>query len=323
MRAIRVHEFGGPEVLRLEEIERPSPGAGQVLVRVRAAGVNPVDTYIRSGAYARKPRLPYTPGGDGSGEVAAVGEGVSRFAPGDRVFFGGTIDGPFGAYAEMAVCNEHQVHRLPDRLDFAQGAAIHTAYATAYKALFFHGRAIPGETVLVHGASGSVGTAALQLARSHGLEVIGTAGTERGLELVRNQGATYVANHRAEGYREQIRSWTGGRGVDLIIEMLANVNLADDLKLLAPRGRVIVVGNRGRTEIDARDAMARDASIIGMLLFNASDAEMKAIQAAIDAGLESGSLTPVVGRELPLEQAAAAHEAVMAPGAYGKIVLMT
>src|SRR5437867_4443981 len=157
MKAIRVHEFGGPEVLCLEEVPAPRPGAGQVLVRMHAIGVNPVETYIRSGTYARLPELPYTPGNDGAGVIAQVGSDVNEFRAGDRVYTAGSIS---GTYAEFVLCKTEQVHRLPANVSFAQGAAMGTPYATAYRGLFQRADARPGETVLVHGARRGVGAAA-------------------------------------------------------------------------------------------------------------------------------------------------------------------
>jgi NADPH2:quinone reductase len=319
MKAIRIHEFGGPEVLKLEDVPEPQPAGGQVVVRVRAAGVNPVDTYIRSGAHAIKPPLPYTPGLDAAGVVEALGEGVTRLAVGQRVYVAGSLT---GTYAELALCNEPQAHALPDRVSFAQGAGVFTPYATAYRALFQRARAVPGETVLVHGASGGVGTAAVQLARAAGLRVVGTAGTEDGRRLVLEQGAHHVLDHGEEGYLEQLDELTGGRGPDVILEMLANVNLNKDLGVVAKGGRVVVIGSRGTVEINPRLAMTRDATVLGMTLFNASPQELASIHAALGAGLEAGTLRPVVGRELPLSEAARAHEEVLKPGAHGKIVLV-
>jgi NADPH2:quinone reductase len=306
-------------VLRLEEVADPRPGPGQVLVRVRAIGVNPVDVYIRTGAHAVKPPLPYTPGMDAAGLVEMVGEEVEGVAVGDRVYVAGTLG---GAYAELVLCNQSQVYPLPDAVSFQQGAAVNVPYATAYRALFFRGEARPGEVVLIHGASGGVGVAASQLARAAGLTVVGTGGSDEGRKLVREQGAHYVLDHHAPGYLDQLRALTKGRGVDLILEMLANVNLGKDLDVLAPKGRVVVVGSRGPVEINPRALMGRDASIIGMSLMNGSPQELSAIHAALVAGLENGTLRPVVGREMPLADAARAHEAVMEPGAYGKLVLI-
>jgi NADPH:quinone reductase len=319
MKAIRVHEFGSPSVMRLEEVPDPQAGPGQVLVRVRAAGVNPVDTYIRSGAYASKPPLPYTPGSDAAGTIEAVGDGAADVRPGDRVYTSGSQS---GVYAELVLCAASQVHPLPENVSFAQGAGINVPYATAYRALFYRANAQPGETVLVHGASGGVGTAAVELARGRGLIVIGTAGTDRGRQLVRELGAHHALDHHAPDYLERLMTLTGGRGVDVILEMLANVNLGKDLTVLARSGRVVVIGSRGTVEINPRDAMARDAAILGMVLFNGSEREIASIHAALQAGLANGSLKPTVGRELPLADAPRAHEAVMEPGAHGKIVLV-
>ena len=318
MKAIRVHEFGGPEVLRLEEVADPQPLGGQVLVRVRAAGVNPVDTYIRSGAHAVRPALPYTPGLDAAGVVESVGKGVARVGLGEKVYVAGSLT---GTYAELAVCEEWQAHRLPDNISFAQGAGVNTPYATAYRALFQRARGLPGETVLVHGASGGVGTAAVQLARAAGFTVIGTGGTDEGRKLIAEQGAHHVLDHHAPGYLEEVLALTGGRGADVILEMLANVNLDKDLNILAKGGRVVVVGSRGPVEINPRALMTRDASVHGMSLFNASAAEWTSINAALAAGLQNGTLRPFVGREMPLADAPRAHETVLKPGAFGKIVL--
>ena len=318
MKAIVVRQFGGPEVMALEDAPEPSPGSGQVTIRVRAVGVNPVDTYIRSGTYARKPTLPYTPGTDVAGTVEAVGAGVTRVRPGERVYAHGAV----GGYAEVALCEEWQVHRLPDRVSFSQGAAMGVPYATAWRALFIRAHARAGDIVLIHGGSGGVGTAAVQIARSHGMQVIATAGTAEGQALVKAQGAHHVLNHRDADYMLQIPALTGGHGVDVVLEMLANVNLDRDLDVVAPGGRVVVIGNRGRVEIDPRKAMGKDAAILGMTLFNATRAEFHEIHAGLTAGLEAGTLTPVVARELPLTDAVKSHIAVMEPGALGKIVLV-
>lgn len=319
MKAIRVHEFGGPEVMRLEDVPEPRAGAGEVIVRIQAVGVNPVDTYLRSGLYAKRPALPYTPGTDAAGVIEAVGSGVTAFKPGDRVYTGGSLT---GTYAERAVCRTSQVYPLPGSVSSEQGAGIGIPYATAYRALFYCARARPGDIVLVHGASGGVGTAAVQIARAAGMSIIGTAGSERGRALVREQGAHHVMDHSRQGYVQQILDVTGGRGVDVILEMLANVNLATDLTLVAIKGTVVVIGSRGPVQIDSREAMARDARIVGMLLFNATDGEMTRVHAALYAGLDNKTLRPVVGPTFPLAQAPKAHELIMQRGAFGKIILM-
>jgi NADPH:quinone reductase len=319
MKAIRVHEFGGPEVMRFEELPDPKPAPGEVVVAVKAAGVNPVDTYIRAGTYAFKPPLPYTPGMDAAGVVEAVGQGVSRVKAGDRVYTAGTLT---GSYAQKTTCSEGQVYPLPQKINFSQGAGVYIAYATAYRAIFQIAQARAGETLFIHGASGGVGVAAVQIARAAGLTVIGTGGTSKGRELALREGAHHVLDHHAPDYLEQLRTLTGGKGVDVIVEMLANVNLGKDLGLLAPRGRVVVVGSRGTVEINPRDLMGKDASIRAMSLLIAPASELAGIHAALHAGLENGTLRPVVGQEIPLAEAVRAQKAVMEPGAHGKIVLL-
>jgi NADPH:quinone reductase len=317
MKAIRVHKFGGPEVLQLDDIPEPTAGAGQVLVQIKAAGVNPVDTYVRSGTYAQSPALPYIPGGDAAGVVKAVGAGVTRLKAGDRVW---VCRG--AGYAEVAACDAALVHPLPSSLSFEQGAGVGVPYATAYRGLHHKAQARPGESVLVHGASGGVGIAAVQLAVAHGMTVIGTGGTERGRKLVAEHGAHHVLDHTSAEYTKRLMEVTGGAGPDVILEMLANVNLQKDLDVIARFGRIVIIGNRGTIEINPRGTMGKDASITGLALWNASPAELASIMAALTAGLANGTLRPVVGREFKLADAAAAQQAVLEPGAYGKIVLL-
>lgn len=319
MKAIVVHQFGGPEVLKLEEVPTPKPAAGQVLVRIHAAGVNPYDTYMRAGTYAVKPPLPYTPGSDGAGLIEAVGEGVKKVKPGDRVYTARTLT---GAYAQYALTLEEQVHSLPEKISFGQGAGVWVPYGTAYHALYHSAEARASETVLVHGGSGGVGCAAVQMARAMGLTVLGTAGTQKGVDLVKREGAHQVFDHSKAGYQDEIMKATAGRGVDIVLEMLANVNLSADLKLLAINGRVIIIGNRGEITINPRDLMMRRASARGFTLWAITPAEEAQIHAGLIAGLENGTLKPIVGKEMPLGEAARAHKEILEPGAAGKIVLV-
>jgi NADPH2:quinone reductase len=319
MKAIRVHQFGGPEALKLEEVPTPKPAAGQVLVRIHAAGVNPYDTYMRAGTYAIKPPLPYTPGSDAAGVIEGIGDGVRKVKPGDRVYTAKTVT---GAYAEYALALEEQVHALPDKISFGQGAGVWVPYGTAYHAVHHSAQAHASETVLVHGASGGVGSAAVQMARAMGLTVFGTAGTQKGADLAKREGAHQVFDHSKAGYQEEIMKATGGRGVDIVLEMLANVNLSADLKLLATNGRVIIIGNRGEITINPRDLMRRRASARGFTLWAITPAEEAEIHAGLIAGLENGTLRPIVGKELPLSEAARAHNEILEPGAAGKMVLV-
>jgi NADPH:quinone reductase len=319
MKAIQVAEFGGPEVLKLNEVPTPKPEAGQVLVKVHAVGVNPYDTYMRTGTYAIKPPLPYTPGSDAAGVVESVGTGVKNLKPGDRVYTAKTIT---GAYAEYTLTLEAQAQKLPDNISCEQGAGVWVPYGTAYHAIVHEAKVRASETVLVHGASGGVGSAAVQMLRGMGAKVFGTASSDAGRDLVKREGAAQVFNHAKPGYTDEIMKATGGRGVDVILEMLANVNLAQDLKLLAQYGRVIVIGNRGDVTINARDLMARRSSVLGFTLWATTETEIADIHAGLFAGLANGTLTPIVGKKIPLAEAARAHKEVLAPGASGQIVLV-
>ncbi|PNU21306.1 NADPH:quinone reductase [Geothermobacter hydrogeniphilus] len=317
MRAVLVNSFGEPETMRIGEVETRQPQAGEILVKIAAAGVNPVDTYIRAGGYPVLPQPPYVPGFDAAGIIESVGDDVKGWEPGSRVWLSGSLT---GTYAEFTLCRPDQLHPLPDAVSFAQGAAVAIPAGAAWRALFIRGGARPAEKVLIHGASGAAGLAAVQLAKAAGLRVYGTAGSPEGEDLVRQAGAAAVFNHHAEGYADRLAETTGG--VDLIIEMLANVNLERDLLLLAPRGRVVIVGSRGHIEIDPRLTMGKETEIRGMSLFAASEEEHHRTHAALDAALESGVLMPRVSRELPLDQAARAHHEVLETHTLGKIVLI-
>lgn len=321
MRAIRVSKFGPPNVLEYKtDVPIPKIGPNELLLNIKAAGINPVETYIRAGQYARLPTLPFTPGGDAAGIVQEVGSAIENIKKGDRVW---TKQASTGSYAEYAVVPAQSAFPLPTELSFSQGAALPVPYLTAYRALFLKGHARPGEVVMVHGASGGVGVAAVQFARAYGMTVIGTAGTDKGLVLVKKAGAHSIFNHRLSDYQDGIKAATSGsKGVDLIIENAAHINLGRDLGLLAPGGRVVVVGSRGPVEINPRDAMTREASITGAMLFASTDAQIAESVRAIDAGITNGWLRPIVGNEYTLEKASEAHRDIMeGPGALGKTVL--
>ncbi len=319
MSAIVVHEFGAPGVMRLQHMPVPVAGPNQVLVRLHAVGVNPVDTYIRAGSYGALPALPYTPGMDGAGIVEV--SHVAEFCAGDRVYVGRSVS---GTYAQYVLCNAGQVHRLPEELTFAQGAALHVPYWTALRALVFKARSEYARSVLIHGGSGGVGLAAIQIAKALGFQVIATAGTEQGLELLRACGADHALNHHDPEMVESVRQLTGypKGGVDIILEMLANVNLEKDLSMLAMGGEVVVIGNRGRIEINPRDLMIRESTVTGMSLLNATADQCQELARRMDLLMRRGVIRPVVREELALGQAAKALELVMQSGAGGKIVLI-
>ncbi len=318
MKAIEVQQFGGPEVLQLVEKSAPVPGPGEVVVQVKAIGVNPVETYIRAGTYARLPDLPYTPGGNVAGIIASCGLDVTQWQTGDRVYSAATIS---GGYAEMALCKADQVFRLPENISFAQGAAVGVPAATAWRGLFIRGHGKAGERVLIHGASGSVGQAAVQLAKDAGMRVFGTAGSELGCALLQKLGAEPF-NHNQSGYEDKLHKATAGAGFDLILEMLANKNLEKDLHLLAMSGRVVIIGSRGRIEIDPRLTMGKESDIRGLVVFNATPEETEQTHSGLARAMERGVLVPGISREMALADAPQAHQLVMQDGNCGKIVLL-
>ncbi len=318
MKAIRVYRFGEPEIMQFEDVPPQTPGPGQVLIEVKAAGVNPVETYIRAGIYGDRD-FPYTPGLDAAGLVRRVGEGVENLIAGQRVFTAGSVS---GTYAQQCLCNAAQVHPLPENISFSQGAALGIPYGTAYRGLFQRGRAEAGQTVLIHGASGGVGLAAVQLAKAAGLNIIATAGTDDGRQLVLWQGADRVLDHHAPEHFEKALEFTNGAGVDLLLEMLANVNLGEDLKIMADHGQIVVIGSRGTVEIDPRLTMARETTVSGLMLAKATPAEKSQMYQAVIKGLQDGSLNPVVDEEFPLVEAPQAHHRIMESGHHGKIVLV-
>eukprot|EP01100_Stratorugosa_tubuloviscum_P015206 TRINITY_DN8588_c0_g1_i1.p1 TRINITY_DN8588_c0_g1~~TRINITY_DN8588_c0_g1_i1.p1 ORF type:complete len:369 (+),score=210.75 TRINITY_DN8588_c0_g1_i1:104-1108(+) len=320
-KAIRVNEAGPPSVMHIEQQEINSINATQILIQIKAIGVNPVETYIRAGIYGRATQIPYTPGNDAAGIIVKIGTSVQKFKVGDRVYTAGTVN---GSYAEFCICEENKVYSLPERVSFEQGAGINIPYATAFRALLHRARARAGESVLVHGGSGGVGQAAIQFAKAYGLIVYATAGTEEGLKFIKEQGAHYTFNHNDSDYINQIAQQTNNQGVNIILEMIANKNLAKDFNVLSRFGRIIIIGSRGTIEINPRDLMSRDADVMGIALANSTQEQLDETHAAISAGLANGSLNPVVSKTFKLEEAPLAHEEIMKStgGAHGKIVLI-
>lgn len=324
-RVIEVARFGGPEVLSGAQRPLGALEAGQVRVDIEAAGVNPADAYLIGGGYEfLHPHLPFVPGFDAAGVVTALGPAVDGLAVGDRVWVCTMPLRTTGTYADSIDCDQRAVHPLPDHLSFEQGAALGIPYITAHRALIQRGAAARAEIVLVHGASGGVGTAAVQLARSIGMRVIATASTVEGRTLLRQLGADFTLDHSAEGYLDAVDHITGGRGVDLIIEMMAGTNLEKDLSILGHRGRVVVVGSRTPITITPRLLLRRDLDVRGMALWNMTKAEITASLDEISRLLDSRALIPVVGQRLPLTDASVAHRTLVESGrSPGKVVLMT
>jgi len=318
MRAVLIPKHGGPEVLKVEEVPIPQPGTNEVLVQIHAAGVNPVDTYIRDGLFGNFTKLPYIPGMDGAGIVEAVGGGVTRFKKGDRVF---VYTVGQGVYAEYCVCPQHCCFPLPSNVTFSQGAAIGVPYFTAYNALFLVNRNKHAKTVLIHGASGGVGVAAVQLAKQAGMTIYGTAGTEEGLKLVKDAGADHVFNHRESGYETKIKKL---QAPDVILEMVANVNLPKDVDLINVKGTIAVIGCHGSVTIEPGHLMGKGAAIVGITVLQMNEHELAEAGATIVKGLESGVLAPIIDKEYPLDKAPDAQKDVMKDhGAKGKLVILT
>uniref|UniRef100_H2Z2F4 Enoyl reductase (ER) domain-containing protein n=1 Tax=Ciona savignyi TaxID=51511 RepID=H2Z2F4_CIOSA len=322
MRGVLVSKFGDPDVLEVRrDLPIPKTQANEVLVKVAAVGVNPVDTYIRAGKYARLPNLPYVPGNDMCGTVVFAGADVTSIKEGDRV--ASFMHVKSGAYAEYCVVNADWLVRLPENFDFLKGAAVGTPYFTAYRALFTKAKATPSDIVLVHGASGGVGVAACQFAISQGITVYGTAGSEEGMKVVRSAGAKDAFNHREEGYTAKIMKATGGKGPDIIIEMLSNVNLNKDLEMLAPRGKIVIVGCRGPIEINPRLLMGKESCIEGVGLFATPQEDFSNMSKIITAGLKQGWLDPAIGVQFSLNSVQQAHkELIHNKGSKGKMVLI-
>lgn len=320
--AVRVAAPGPASVLAVAKLPALVPTASEVLLRVLAIGVNPVETYIRSGTYGKPlSEFPYTPGNDCAGIVAEIGPGVTKFKPGDRVY---TIKTKTGAYAEYALADEKMVRPAPASLTDAEVAAIPTPFYTAYRTLFHRLNVRPGRTILVHGATGAVGVPALQMAKAHGLTVIGSAGTADGAAAIAPHCHTVVMHGDGVKTVESVLAATGGAGVHYVAEMLGNVNLAWDLKMLRKGGAVCVVGSRGEVTITPRDIMRAEATVTGVMLYHATDEEFDETAAYIAAHVDAGVLKPLVGSvHVGLEAAPAAHEEVIdhKAGAKGKVVI--
>jgi putative PIG3 family NAD(P)H quinone oxidoreductase len=324
MRAVVVAEPGGPEQLHLEERPDPHAADGQVVVRVAAAGVNRADLLQRQGFYPPPPGASDILGLEASGVVAEVGAGVEDFAIGDKVM--ALLEG--GGYAELAAVRATQVVDVPDNIDLIDAGGIPEVFITAHDALFTRGRLAHGETVLIHGGGGGVGTAAIQLARLHGCRVIVTAGSAGKLARCIELGADAGINYSTEDFVARTRELTDGRGSDVVLDIMGASYLERNLDVVASDGRIVVIGMQGgtHTDIDLAVMMRRRVSLISTALRARPAAQKAGIVAAFAAdvvpALADGALRPVIDRLLPFDQAADAHRLMEAGGAVGKIVLV-
>jgi NADPH2:quinone reductase len=323
MKAVRIHEYGGPEVLVYEEVAKPEPRANQILVRVEAASVNPVDVSVRENRFPTPKQPPKIIGSDGAGVVEQVGSQIGGAKPGDRVFFSGLGVGSQGSYAEYVVLAETQAVPIPEGLSFAEAAALGMVFPAAYYGLVTRGDLQAGETVLVQGAAGGVGSASVQLAKALGARVLATVAGAAEAELVRGLGADDVIDYKTEDVVARALELTDGSGVDLVHELVISVNLPVDVRLVATGGRVVCTGQGPSPEatVPIGEALAKDATLLFMNLNNAKRAGVAAIAAKIAGMAAAGTVKPVIGESLPLAEARRAHELLAGPH-LGKILLL-
>jgi NADPH2:quinone reductase len=322
MKAMIVSELGPTDVMRHMEVPDPVAGPGEIRVRIRAVGLNFPDILMIAGKYQHKPDLPFAPGMEAAGEVLDAGEGAADFAPGDRVI----IHGKGGMYAEQAAVPAGWAAPLPDRWSFEEGAAFWSAYSTAYVSLVNRGRLQAGETVLVHGAAGGVGLAAVELAAALGADVIAVVGGDAKAEAVRAKGAAHVIDHRTETFRDRVMEITGGRGADVIYDPVGGDVLFQSLRSIAWGGRLLVIGFAGGTipEVPANYALLKSCSVIGVRAgeYGRRDPEagrrnMRHMLALAD----EGRLNPHVHAAMPLSEAVEALAVIARREVIGKMVL--
>jgi len=323
MRAVEIAEPGGPEVLKPVERPVPTPGPGQILIRLHAAGVNRPDALQRAGAYAPPPGASDLPGLEGAGIVAAAGPGVTRWHEGDAV----CALLPGGGYAEYAVTHQDHALRLPEGMDMTRAAALCETCFTVWSNVFMRGGLRAGETFLVHGGSSGIGTTAIQLARAKGARVFTTAGSDEKCATCRDLGAELAINYREADFVEAVRNATDGRGVDLILDMVGGDYIPRNIRALANDGRLVMIAFLGgpRAELNFAQIMARRLTVTGSTLRPQSNLAKARIAEQLRSEvwplLDAGTIAPVMDSTFPLEQAVAAHERLESAGHIGKIVL--
>jgi NADPH:quinone reductase-like Zn-dependent oxidoreductase len=319
MKAIRAHQFGGPEQLRFEDAPDPQVQAGQVQIRVRAAGINNADMSRLSGL-VEEISFPYIPGTDVSGEIEAVGAAVTHLGKGDRIF-GRALA---GGYAEKTCLAAAEAFELPSNLSFAEGAAIPIPFYTAYNVLHRKGGLKSGETVLISAGGGGVGVAAIQLAKLAGARVVTTVGSQEKAEQVRALGADLAVNYKEQDFVAEINKFTDGKGVDLIIESVAAENLAKDFAALTNKGRIMLIGSgtgKSRdTTFNVLSAVLKDATIYASSLTNVHS-EIAEMAKALSDLFAGGKIKAVVSKSYPLSDAVQALSDLRESRVFGKLVL--
>jgi putative PIG3 family NAD(P)H quinone oxidoreductase len=324
LKAIVLDGFGGPEVLKLDDVEAPAAGPRQVLIRVHATSVNRPDAVQRQGHYPPPPGESPLLGLEAAGTVEAVGNAVTEFTRGERVFalLGG------GGYAELAAAHAGHVMRIPERLTFEQAACICETYITAYMNLFLYAHLADGETVLLHGGGGGVTTAAMQIcgALAPRARIVVTA-SSRKVERVAALGAALVIDYQSEDFAEATLAFTGKRGVDVILDHLGGPYLARNIRALATGGRLAVIGVMGgrKGELDVGAVLAKRLRILGSTLrprpVEEKAAIIRSFAETVLPHFASGAIAPLIHKVYPLAQAAEAHRAMEASEHFGKLVL--
>lgn len=319
-RAVVVHELGGPEVLKLEERAALSPGAGQVIVRNEAIGLNFVDVYQRTGLY--KMPLPMTPGGEGAGTVTAVGDGVTEFKPGDRVLYSGN-----GAYADDVAVNADKVVKLPDSIATDLAATLVTKGTTAQYLLFDTFTVKPGDTILVHAAAGGTGSLLVQWGKALGATVIALAGSDEKVALAKSHGAAHAFNSREDGWAAKVREATGGRGVDVVYDGVGKATFEASLDTLRPRGLMVSFGNASGpvTGVSLSMLQSRGSLYVtrptGAAYVGGKDQFRRSISAVFEA-LETGKIRPTIDQRFKLAEVQEAHRALEARETTGASVII-
>ena len=320
MKSVRLHEYGGPEVLKLDEVAQPEAQQGQAVVRVQRAGINFIDTYQRTGRY-QLPSLPATLGLEGSGVVEAVGPGVTEVKVGDRVAWSSVP----GSYSEYVAAPADKLIPLPDAVDFDAGAALPLQGMTAHYLLHSLHETKPGETVLIHAAAGGVGRLAVQMAKLAGARVIGTVSTEEKAQLAREAGADHVILYTQQDFVEEAKRLTEGRGVDVVLDGVGKSTFPKSLEATRPRGRTVIFGSSsGPADPIAPNSLQNPAKTVSagsLVWFTGTRPELLERANAVFSWYAEGKLKIRIDRVLPLQQAAEAHRALEGRKSAGKILL--
>ena len=322
MRAVIAREFGPPESYAIEELPTPEPGPGEVRIAVRRAGISFVDVLMAGGGYQVKPPLPYIPGTEFSGVVDAVGEGVTRLKPGDRV----AGSGMGGSMGEMTIVPAAGPLLIPDAMSFDEGAVFRVSYATAYYALVQRGELKAGETVLVLGAGGAVGVAAIQVAKALGARVIGAASSEAKRALVLEAGADAAVDNRAADYRDRLKALTNNKGVDVVVDPVGGPATEPAFRSLGWKGRHLVIGFAAGEipRLPTNLALLKGGDLRGVDIRQFGIFEPEVSQQnnlAVMALYAKGLLRPKVAQRFAFERFAEAMQAAAAGEVAGRIVL--